>query len=245
MARWQDIEDELTKWSEAGEKAQFWWRDDDAVAVTPALEKLIEVQQKYRAPLVLAVIPATLKPELAERVNLLDKLSVVQHGFAHINHAEEGEKTSEFPASRNMESMMEELDDGWARLSAFKNLDKAFVPPWNRISPDVVIGLLGRGYKAVSTFAPRTTPGSINAHADIIDWRRTRGFAGVEKSLENILLHLRGKRLGQFDKDEPTGLLSHHLDHDEGCWTFIDSFLLWTQDQQAVEWVAGEQLFGR
>jgi hypothetical protein len=245
MARWEEIEQELQLWAVARKTAQFWWRDDDAVAVTPALEQLVGLQQKFDVPLVLAVIPANLESGLADRVNPIQKIGIVQHGYAHINHAQTGEKTSEFPDSRDFDKMMTQIDDGWNRMSEFRNLEKVFVPPWNRVSPNVTAELLAREYTAVSTFTPRTAQGMINAHADIIDWRRHRGFAGDEKALENILLHLRGKRLGEFDQDEPTGLLSHHLDHDDGCWTFIDTFLGWTQDQQAVEWVSGDQLFGR
>ena len=35
---WAVLGDELARWREAGRSATFWWRDDDAVQRTPALE---------------------------------------------------------------------------------------------------------------------------------------------------------------------------------------------------------------
>ena len=40
-----------------GVQIPFWWRDDDAIEATPALEKLLELARKYDLPLALAVVP--------------------------------------------------------------------------------------------------------------------------------------------------------------------------------------------
>jgi hypothetical protein len=62
-AEWCDLVDELDRWEEAGRVAQLWWRDDDAVAPTPALDRLLDVAAGI--PLSLAVIPAEMVRELA------------------------------------------------------------------------------------------------------------------------------------------------------------------------------------
>ncbi len=245
MAAWQDLENEVNTWAAEGRTVTFWWRDDDAVDVTPKLEQLIALSDRFAVPLVVAVIPEGALPTLAECINRADKLSVVQHGYAHKNHAGADHKSSEYPGSRDLQDMIDEINGGWARLIGFKNKFKVFVPPWNRIGPRLVDCLRDNGYGAVSTFGPNTSNSalSINSHIDIIDWRGQRGFVGTDKVLEKVLDHLRGKRLGQYDVNEPTGLLTHHLDHDAGCWTFIETFLGWTRKQQTVEWLSGEQLF--
>ena len=62
-AEWPDLLVELDRWEEAGLVAQFWWRDDDAVAPSPRLDRLMAVAES--APVALAVIPADVKDELA------------------------------------------------------------------------------------------------------------------------------------------------------------------------------------
>ena len=43
---------------------QFWWRDDDASAPSPALERAVGLSRKYGIPLALAVIPQDATPQL-------------------------------------------------------------------------------------------------------------------------------------------------------------------------------------
>src|SRR5260370_330913 len=53
MSAWQSLMDELDRWP-AG-TATFWWRDDDATAASPALDRLPALSDQ---PLALAGIPA-------------------------------------------------------------------------------------------------------------------------------------------------------------------------------------------
>ncbi len=62
----------------------------------------------------------------------------------------------------------------------------------------------------------------VNTHVDIIDWT-PRAFLGESAALDLLIKHLRARRERRVDTDEPTGLLTHHPAHDEGCWSFIDS----------------------
>src|SRR5215470_6504094 len=84
---WSDFTAELDRWAAAGLPATFWWRDDDAVDVSPALERLLDLSRDRAAPLALAVIPATARPALAVRLAPEVAATVMQHGFAHRNHA--------------------------------------------------------------------------------------------------------------------------------------------------------------
>ena len=42
-AEWPDLAVELDRWEEAGRIARLWWRDDDAVASTPRLDRLLQI----------------------------------------------------------------------------------------------------------------------------------------------------------------------------------------------------------
>ena len=48
MATWDDLAEELDSWHGSGRCAAFWWRDDDAVRVTPALERLLALSKERR-----------------------------------------------------------------------------------------------------------------------------------------------------------------------------------------------------
>ena len=101
MTGWSDLRDELAAWQNLGRTATLWWRDDDAVAPTPALERLLELADKHGVPLALAVVSAQATEALATRLDGCgDHVCVLQHGFAHANHAPEGEKSMELGAHR-------------------------------------------------------------------------------------------------------------------------------------------------
>ena len=65
---WDRLDRELAAWAAEGREATFWWRDDDAVAATPALDRLLRLTESGGVPLALAVIPAPAEPGLAERL---------------------------------------------------------------------------------------------------------------------------------------------------------------------------------
>jgi len=66
MTGWADIEQELVRWRDAGREPALWWRDDDVVDATPALDRLLALHEAQRIPLALAVVPARATPALAK-----------------------------------------------------------------------------------------------------------------------------------------------------------------------------------
>ena len=68
MSTWRELEQELEAWARSGRRATFWWRDDDAVEPSPALDRLLELAASGRAPLALAVIPARASSGLAAQL---------------------------------------------------------------------------------------------------------------------------------------------------------------------------------
>lgn len=252
MADWMDLENELEAWATAGQTATFWWRDDDAKSVTPELDKLLELRRRVAVPLALAVIPAGADDALARLLAPLAEITVLQHGYAHRNHASEGEKKSELGAGRPLEQILGELIAGRDLLEALfsRRMLPVLVPPWNRIDAALVPELAGRGFTGLSSWGPRAAPlagglAQVNSHVDIIDWPGSRGFVGQDVAIGQVIDHLQARRAGTADAAEPTGLLTHHLAHDPAAWSFIPDFITRTKAHPAARWLSALELFPR
>jgi hypothetical protein len=253
MTDWADLDSELDRWEGVGRHATFWWRDDDAVTVTPALQRLFDMAVPPTGrpvPLALAVIPVLADDALARALHAVDHTVALQHGYAHANQAAASEKKAEFGPGRDSALAAQELLKGSQRMRELF-ADRALpvlVPPWNRIDP-ALIGRLGElGIAGLSTYGPRKTAIDgivvVNTHVDIIDWHNGRRFLGVEQCLQLAIRHLAARRAGQVDAEEPTGLLTHHLVHDADAWSFLPAFLQRTNRHPAVRWMDARQLFG-
>jgi hypothetical protein len=242
---WTRLAHELEAWHATGQDATLWWRDDDAGPVSDPLAYLLATAEVYSVPLTLAVVPQRIVPELSRWLERQRSphTTPVQHGFAHTNHAPAGEKKAEFGAHRPLPVMASEVAAGWARIAQLPGAEPLFVPPWNRWTPALAPALPVAGLRAVSTYGPRraaaAAPGliQVNTHADPIAWRTTRAFVGDEPMLDAITAHLVARRMGLNDRDEPTGILTHHLDHDEASWLFLERLFSWTA-QRPVRWLS-------
>ncbi|MEC5289681.1 polysaccharide deacetylase family protein [Aurantimonas sp. C2-6-R+9] len=241
---------ELDHWVAEGRTVALWWRDDDATQPTPALSRLVAAARDHSAPLALAVIPARMSDALVPSID--DPLvRVLQHGFAHQNHAAAGERAVECGGDRPATAVLDELAVGRARLvAAFgSRFCPVMVPPWNRIEPAIAMALPGHGFVAVSVFGPRSAnpagAGSfaVNAHLDLLTWKGGARFAGRDKLLRLCAERLADRRCGQIDPDEPFGLLTHHLDHDAETWAFLDEILGLLAAHPAVCWTEAGALF--
>ncbi len=230
MSAWATLDAEVARWRDAGREIELWWRDDDAVDATPALERLLEVQRRTDAPLALAVVPAEATEALAARLATAPGVDVLQHGYAHVNHAAAGEKKIELGLQRPAMIVLGDLGTGWMaleRLFGTRALN-VLVPPWNRIAAPLVPTLPEIGFRGLSTFGarPRAWPvrglAQVNTHLDLIDWKGGRGFVGTEAAVAALVKALDAARTTTV---EPVGILSHHLAMDEGAWDFLMSFL--------------------
>lgn len=249
MSDWDALDAELDRWAQAGRVATFWWRDDDAELPTPALSRLLALSEGYGVPLGLAVIPAMASETLSEALRKCAGIDVLQHGFAHVNHAPPKDKAAEFGPHRQTKIMTAEISDGARRLTEIleKRFLPLFVPPWNRISERLTPILPGLGLVGLSTFAPRHStspvPGlrQVNTHVDLIHWRGGRGFKGTARLAEEIADHLSARRQSRADPQEPTGILSHHLDHDTDCWDFLEQLFARTRARENVRWLSATE----
>lgn len=233
IADWSPLTAELEVWHQQGLDLPIWWRDDDAVSTTPHLDRLSAMSDKLGVPVHLAIIPRDAEDGLVEYVSSRPNLIPVVHGWAHKNHAPTGEKKSEFRLHRPLSEIVQDAQSGASRMRALfaDQLCPMFVPPWNRIAPEVVKELPAAGYRILSTATPRPSPqvapglDQINTHLDPIDWRGTRGLAAPETLIAKTAQLLRNRREGRADNAEPFGILTHHLVHDEDIWAFTHDLL--------------------
>jgi hypothetical protein len=250
---WAALAGELNLWAETDSGATLWWRDDDAAAATPELERLLALSAGTGVPLALAVIPGRLAADLPRRLAGCDAITVLQHGWRHTNHAGAGEGAWELGDHRPLSRVQDELSAGHRRLAeAFgARFLPVVVPPWNRISARVTHALSALGFIGVSTFGARTctepAPGliQVNVHCDPVRWKEHGRFAGTARTLDDLTGHLAARRKGTVDPREPTGLVSHHLALDAAAWGFVAEVLRRTKDNPAARWLSASEAFGR
>lgn len=244
MSHWKELASELDSWREAGLTASFWWRDDDATRPGPLLDRLFEIARS--TPLALAVIPALADVSLAERLSAhgrhCGRAVALQHGYAHVNHAPDGEKKAEFGDHRPLNVMLDELSEGRRRMQElFAELFMpVLTPPWNRAGESVKNALQRTGLQRLSGFGPRDpvrADREINTHIDIVDWHGGRGFIGESRALQWAVSCLSSRRAGNADRLEPIGLLTHHIEHDEDCWQFVGRFVQAIGSHPAAQWI--------
>lgn len=230
---WSPLDAELKRWRNAGLILPLWWRDDDAVQVTPELERLTALSEGLGLPVHLAVIPEQAEQTLAEMVEKRPTLIPIVHGWAHRNHAPFGKKKAEFQLDRPLATILTEARLGLDRLRDLFGpaLRPMFVPPWNRIAPEIVEGLPDLGYRVISTATPRKRAApvaglcQVNTHLDPIDWRGSRSVVEPQRLVSQVADQLRDRREGRADNDEPYGVLTHHLVHDAAIWAFTEALL--------------------
>lgn len=247
---WSGLDRELEHWQESGLTLPLWWRDDDAMSQSSELDKLAELSTSLDLPVHLAVIPQGATPDLARFVAGNPQLIPVVHGWAHQNHAPAGEKKAEFGAHRPLEELLDDAERGLTALQEMfgSSLRPMFVPPWNRVSPEMLTWLAGAGYTAVSTFTPRKAakpaPGllRVNTHLDPIDWKGGRRLLPPDQLTAQVARQLRDRRLGDTDNTEPYGLLTHHLVHDEAVWSFTAALAKRLLDGPAEAWIYDERM---
>jgi hypothetical protein len=224
---------ELARWRAEGLSLPIWWRDDDAIAPTSALERLLALAGRFDAPLHLAVIPEPATTELADRLRTALTAFVLTHGWRHANHAPRDQKKAEFGPHRPTSVMLDEIAAGRQRLDELFGHQAlpVFTPPWNRITPDVVKGLPAIGFTAISTFTPRASESAangllqVNTHLDPVAWKSGGGLLDPSLLDAQLARELEARRLGRADNSEPYGLLTHHLAQDDATWTFTASLI--------------------
>jgi hypothetical protein len=261
---------ELDRWQANGLIAKFWWRDDDAQFDNDAFKRLTDLAGSESLPLVLAVSPMLMPDRFVARLNGLRDVSVAAHGYRHINHATAPLK-GEFGPDRPLEVMRREIEE-LAGEFAVRFPDRGiamFVPPWHGLDSRLISDLARVGFKVLSMFESRVSRGLGLAAAQLktiglalprrsIKLRRRSierldcsvsllnyegpNITGNPRSLEKVLRALWARRLGFLPVEQPIGILTHHLLHDEDAWAYLSQILMVTARHPATRYLQPEEL---
>lgn len=240
---------ELDAWAKSDMTAELWWRDDDAGEPCVELDQLIRLSNEHGVPCGLASIPTRAGEPLRKVVSGAAHIWILQHGYAHINHASSGNGAWELGLHRPTSVVLDELRDGMLKLSQlFKDrFVPVVVPPWNKMDPELLPYLPVMGFRGASAsykLHRPVPPGDLrvaDAHCDVLSWKKPvkiARFAGMEKCVNYLVSHLQDKRLGKTDETEPTCVLTHHLEMDDAAWGFMDTLFSLTCAHPHVRWLS-------
>lgn len=245
-AVWRPLREALARFEAEGKSMRLWLRDDDASEPAAALDQLISLTGSFAVPVALAVIPQLSSGALVQRLADAHHVTPVIHGWSHQNHAPPTQKKQELGNHRPLDAVLGDLALAMERMTLLFGdpLVPMLVPPWNRISADILPHLHQLGYRALSCFGIDRQPASVpvfNTHVDLIDWHTTRGCRDHALLVDDLMTHL--KRTGR--SGEPIGILTHHLVHDEAAWAFLDQLFTLTGSSPCCRWLsAGELING-
>jgi hypothetical protein len=219
---------ELDSWSAAGLTATFWWRDDDAVGLSPQLERLLGVANGR--PLALAVVPFHASAALADRLRFERHVTIFQHGWKHENHSLSG-PSSEYPPGRAAETVAQEFLQGSEKLARMfgDQFVPVFTPPWHGLDSSYIPLLKPAGIRGLSSKGRRSaasTNGVVqnNIHCVPIQWSDPPGFADPARYIAQLVGHLKQRRSSN-DRAEATGILTHHLVQTDESLEFVRGIL--------------------
>lgn len=240
---------ELAEWQEARADCTVWWRDDDLVDATPALEQLAELSRRRQAPVLMSVIPRGAAATLAASTAAMSTLAFCQHGWAHVNHAPPGQPNSEFGPGRDPAASRADLARGNARMRELfgERFLPVLVPPWNGIADALLPALHELGLGGVSQYFGQPAAAAmhgvrrVDTHLDILDWGSRSRVRAPAILVERVVTILQLRREGGLD--EPFGILSHHRAMLQPSWLFLEQLLAVLAEFPCVRWLHPRQIF--
>lgn len=214
---------------------RVFFRDDDAGWADECLQELLAEFVTRDLPLDIAVIPEAVSERTAKVVKRAlrksDKISIHQHGFAHVNHQMSG-RSSEFGSDRNYEQQRKDIETGQNMLKEmFGTSPKPiFTPPWNRCTADTAAALQSLDIKFLSRIV-----GSDPIRTDLselpvaVDWLKKRKGAYLNHTelVKYISSRLR-------TEDSAVGVMLHHEHMDRENRKLLFEFIEALQDSRKV-----------
>jgi peptidoglycan/xylan/chitin deacetylase (PgdA/CDA1 family) len=213
--------------AKAPRRVAVFFRADDIGVPGRRFARLVEIFQRHRAPLGLAVVPAWLTPARWERLAALTRGGAGlwcwhQHGWRHANHEPQGKK-QEFGPARPAARVAADLRRGRQRLEALMGpaFYPAFTPPWNRCSARALELIREAGYRAVSRSSgsrPPAPPGlpELAVNLDLHTRREATAEGGWQALEEELQAAVAAGRCG---------IMIHHQRMNAAAAAFLDALL--------------------
>ena len=226
---WQmELRENLALIQAEGKEVRIFFRDDDIDEDEESLIRLLDLFLAHGAPLNLAVIPDLLTEATVKRLHrrelwIPESLGLIQHGWKHVNHEQEGRKC-EFGISRSLADKFNDIARGKSRLEeAFgPRFYPAFTPPWNRCTQDTFGVLDELGFVVFSKDREKEL---VQGHrfqeiSTTLDLYRWKGGATL-KPADEVVPTL----ISQLWELDTIGILLHHKVMDVTALTFLDQLL--------------------
>ena len=211
-----------------GKKVRIFFRDDDIDEDEDFLVRLLDLFLAHGVPLNLAIIPDLLSDATVRRLHtrelwIPESLGLIQHGWKHINHEQEGRKC-EFGISRSLADKYNDIARGKSRLEeAFgPRFYPAFTPPWNRCTHDTYGVLDELGFVVLSKDREKDSAQGhrfqeISTTLDLYRWKDGATLKPADEIVPALISQMR-------DLDT-IGILLHHKVMDRTALTFLDQLL--------------------
>jgi predicted glycosyltransferase len=203
---------------------KIFFRNDDAGISDQRLFGLLDLFEKYRMPLDLAVIPKAVTKDFAEkltaRIGKANGLfSIHQHGFSHTNHEREGRKC-EFGLARPQAAQFRDISEGKQILRKYFGAlaQPIFTPPWNRCSAATAEVLRELDFQILS----RESKAEILENSKIaelpvaIDWFAKRKGVLLEKPEIGAMI------ADKIAEEKAFGIMLHHAEMDEKEFGYLE-----------------------
>ena len=195
----------------------FFFRDDDGGWEDARLFELLDLFRNFHTLIDLAVIPKIVSGDTARRLRKMvetnpDQVALHQHGYAHINHEQNGRKC-EFGETRSREQQLTDICAGRDLLrDLFGPLtDPIFTPPWNRCTATTIECLREAGLTVLSrdvTAASLSLQGLVELPVSIDWFARRRSVRLTRAELGDALVAAAARQ-------RPVGVMLHHAIMDE------------------------------
>ncbi|OEU65281.1 MAG: DUF2334 domain-containing protein [Desulfovibrio sp. S3730MH75] len=209
------------------EGCDVFFRADDIGYPGKQFSAMIEVFQKNKVPLALAVVPTWVNQTRVQQLHEtlgpdMSLWCLHQHGYKHTNQEKVGKKY-EFGPSRDNKKVLAELTKGKLKLNKLLGNDMCpiFTPPWNRCTEETMTTLIELGFIAISrsiNVAPFPLKGlpdlPINIDLHTIKEKNPKaGILNLMKQIENAV------------QSDYAGFMLHHQRMNKTAVRFLD-FLL-------------------
>ncbi len=184
---------------------------------------------------------------LGKRLAQSPLVTVIQHGVDHANRAAAlHEPRNELRLDWDVGEIARWIDLGWRRIRELPAALPVFAPPWNAYHPDLEEALHRLGFVGISGNEMWPGTGTLQRvciDMDLMRWKDGARFRGVRRFLGRFTRLCRERRIRR-NWLEPIGLQTHHLEHDERSWQFLENFIRAMKFAPAVEWCPLSEILG-
>ena len=230
---------------DAGDATIFFRADDIAVPATN-FTRLLKIFAQYRVPLCLAVVPAWLtRPRWLALKRVAPNAASLwcwhQHGWRHVNHADQGKK-QEFGPLRSQGDLEHDVRCGRHRLENLlgQYFYPVFTPPWNRCDQKTLEVLKNLGYAAVSRSRGSRPPASkglssFDVNVDLHTRKEKTAAAGWRNLFDELQQAIASGRCG---------IMIHHQRMNPAAFDFLAILLKTLKTQNKLQLVHFENIIG-